>query len=119
MSGSRAKARDTASAIESFLDMMSAERGASLNTLAAYRRDLLDFAGYMTARNFTQATRNDVKTYLQQISKSGLAGSSQARRLSHLGNSFHSSMVRACVLMIRLTLSMPAPCTTLAESPFE
>jgi len=29
--------------IESFLDMMSAERGASPNTLTAYRRDLLDF----------------------------------------------------------------------------
>ena len=30
--------------IESFLDMMSAERGASENTIAAYRRDILDFA---------------------------------------------------------------------------
>ena len=29
--------------IELFLDMMSAERGASPNTLSAYRRDLLDF----------------------------------------------------------------------------
>ena len=33
-----------ATLIEAFLDMMSAERGASRNTLAAYRRDLLDFA---------------------------------------------------------------------------
>ena len=30
--------------VESFLDMMSAERGASRNTLDAYRRDILAFA---------------------------------------------------------------------------
>ena len=29
-------------AIESFLEMLAAERGASVNTLAAYRRDLED-----------------------------------------------------------------------------
>jgi integrase/recombinase XerD len=88
MTGSRARTRDTAAAIESFLDMMSAERGASQNTLAAYRRDLLDFAGYMKAGDFTRATRDDVKAYLRQLSKSGLAGSSQARRLSALRQFF-------------------------------
>ena len=36
--------------IEAFLDMMSAERGASINTMAAYRRDLLDFAGHRAGR---------------------------------------------------------------------
>ena len=30
---------------ELFLDMLAAERGAAANTLAAYRRDLDDFAG--------------------------------------------------------------------------
>ena len=88
MTGSRARPRDTATAIETFLDMMSAERGASQNTLAAYRRDLLDFAGYMKASSFTQATREDVKAYLRGLSRSGLAGSSQARRLSALRQYF-------------------------------
>ena len=44
MSAKRAHARDDAPLIEAFLDMMSAERGASINTLAAYRRDLIDFS---------------------------------------------------------------------------
>ena len=35
--------------IEAFLEMMSAERGAAANTLAAYRRDLDDYAGYFLA----------------------------------------------------------------------
>ena len=67
--------------------MMSAERGASQNTLAAYRRDLLDFAG-CTKGNFAKASRDDVKAYLQRLSKSGMAGSTQARKLSALRQFF-------------------------------
>ncbi len=74
MSGSLVKGLDTAAVLENFLDMMSAERGASQNTLAAYRRDLLDFAG-CTKGNFAKASRDDVKAYLQRLSKSGMAGS--------------------------------------------
>jgi len=36
--------------VESFLDMMSAERGAAANTLAAYARDLTDFCGWLASR---------------------------------------------------------------------
>ncbi|HVZ70620.1 MAG TPA: site-specific tyrosine recombinase XerD [Rhizomicrobium sp.] len=80
-------ARDTAAVLEDFLDMMSAERGASQNTLAAYRRDLLDFAGFIKG-NLTGASRDEVKAYLRHLSKSGMAGSSQARRLSALRQFF-------------------------------
>ena len=34
--------------IELFLDMIAAERGASVNTLDAYRRDLADFSADLT-----------------------------------------------------------------------
>jgi len=44
------KAAGSAHLIEAFLDMMSAERGAGANTLAAYRRDLLDFAGHLSSK---------------------------------------------------------------------
>jgi integrase/recombinase XerD len=73
-----------ASLIESFLDMMSAERGAGANTLAAYRRDLLDFSGALSARGLAvrTATREDVRQYLKSLAE--LAASSQARRLSAL-----------------------------------
>lgn len=71
--------RDNASLIEAFLDMMSAERGASRNTLAAYRRDLIDLAAAVPLRT---ATRDDLKKYLATLVASGMAASSQARRLS-------------------------------------
>jgi integrase/recombinase XerD len=79
------KAGDAA-LIESFLDMMGAERGASINTLAAYRRDLLDFTGHRANKgaSLRDAARDDVKAYLALLSTSGAAGSTQARRLSAL-----------------------------------
>lgn len=80
--------RDALHVIEAFLDMMSAERGASQNTLAAYRRDLQDFVGFLKATNLPDATRDQVRAYLQQLSQSGMAGSSQARRLSALRQFF-------------------------------
>lgn len=82
MTGSRAKG-SSATIIESFLDMMSAERGASRNTLAAYARDLSDFAAAVGGpiRDADQAA---VKKYLTLLSAGGLAPSSQARKLSAL-----------------------------------
>ena len=69
--------------IEAFLEMMSAERGAGANTLAAYARDLADFSAF--ARNgIAAASREDIKAYLVHLSGAGLAASSQARRLSAL-----------------------------------
>jgi integrase/recombinase XerD len=79
-----------ATLIEAFLDMMSAERGASINTLSAYRRDLLDFSGFRAGKGGSakSATRDDIKAYLAMLSKSGAAGSTQARRLSALRQFF-------------------------------
>jgi integrase/recombinase XerD len=79
-----------ATLIEAFLDMMSAERGASINTMSAYRRDLLDFCGHRAAKGGSAkaASRDDIKAYLALLSNSGAAGSTQARRLSALRQFF-------------------------------
>jgi integrase/recombinase XerD len=72
--------------VDSFLDMMSAERGASPNTLDAYRRDILDFAG-SCARSHTslkEASRNHIRSYLEALAAATLKPSSQARKLSAL-----------------------------------
>jgi len=73
--------RPGAHLIESFLDMMSAERGASANTLAAYRRDLLDFA---CSADPARASREQVGAFLNGLSTSGMSASTQARKLSAL-----------------------------------
>jgi integrase/recombinase XerD len=73
-------------AVEAFLDMMSAERGASRNTLDAYRRDLLAFAATLArlGASLKAATREDVQRHLAGFAASGAKPSSQARALSTL-----------------------------------
>jgi integrase/recombinase XerD len=74
-------AREAALA-EAFLEMLAAERGASLNTLAAYKRDLEDFR--QAAGGLADADSGRIRRYLAALSGRGLAASSQARKLSAL-----------------------------------
>ena len=78
--------RKATAAIELFLDMLSAERGAAANTLEAYRRDLDDFSSALAARggSVEKANTDDLRDYLAALAERGLAASSQARRLSAL-----------------------------------
>ena len=80
----RPKAAGNATLIELFLDMIAAERGASVNTLDAYRRDLADFSADLTVKNQTIAAADSdaLRAYLGRLSKRQLAPASVARRLS-------------------------------------
>lgn len=66
--------------------MLASERGASVNTLAAYRRDLDDFRN--VSGRLSNAEAAEVRRYLAALSSRGLAASSQARRLSALRQFF-------------------------------
>jgi integrase/recombinase XerD len=70
--------------------MMSAERGASRNTLASYRRDLDDAAAFLGASrgNLAEAGAADIRSYLEDLAARGFARTSQARRLSALRQFF-------------------------------
>jgi len=80
---SRATERSRA-LIELFLDMIASERGASRNTLEAYRRDLDDYAGFLSAKRTDAgaATTEDIRAYLAELNRRGFAATSVARRLS-------------------------------------
>ncbi len=70
--------------VERFLEMMSAERGAAANSLAAYGRDLQSYVEFLDARNASALTSdtNLVKGFLSEADAIGLARSTAARRLS-------------------------------------
>jgi integrase/recombinase XerD len=70
--------------VDSFLEMMSAERGAGRNTLEAYRRDLVLYGLFLSRKSLSaaNATTSDIRAYLAHVKSSGHAGSTQARRLS-------------------------------------
>ncbi len=76
--------------VGTFLEMMSAERGAASNTIDGYGRDLADYGAFLADRSvlFADAVRPDVQAYLEKLSHEGLAASSAARRLSAI-RQFH------------------------------
>ena len=82
--------------VDSFLDMLTTERGAALNTRHAYWRDLADVSLYLRSKRNTdidKASPEDLKAYLKDLSekvhskgnnKSKIAVRTVARRLSAL-----------------------------------
>ena len=73
-------------AIDSFLEMMSAERAASENTLLAYKRDLQDWGAAlkMANRDLLSVGSGSLESVLAAWAKQGLASSTAARKLSSL-----------------------------------
>jgi integrase/recombinase XerD len=76
--------------IETFLEMMAAERGASPATLDGYGRDLGDFAAFLGARGkaVDAAEAVDVADHMAELAARGMAASTQARHLSAI-RQFH------------------------------
>jgi integrase/recombinase XerD len=75
---------------ERFLEMMSAERGAAKNSIAAYRRDLQSWLEFLKTqgRSATNAATNDVRNFQAEAERLGLARTTAARRLSAI-KQFH------------------------------
>ncbi len=78
--------------IEAFTEMLAAERGAALNTIAAYLRDIRDFARFLQAARsgpgLAAADGADIRAYLAALEARHLSERTVARRLSALGQLF-------------------------------
>jgi integrase/recombinase XerD len=82
--------------VDSFLDMLTAERGAAMNTRQAYWRDLADFSLYLREakkREIVDASAEEIKSYLDDLAnkihvkgknRNQIATRTVARRLSAL-----------------------------------
>ncbi len=83
-SNNRSASGRDARLIDQFLEMMSAERGASRNTLEAYGRDLADYTRFLANAGASAANAqvNDVRAFLAALAKQRLAKTSAARKLS-------------------------------------
>lgn len=69
-------------AVNRFLEMMSAERGASANTLEAYGRDVEEFLTYCGGLALKEISRNDVGDFVQYLGRVGRSPKTVARKLS-------------------------------------
>jgi len=55
--------------IDNYLEMLASEKGAAMNTIAAYDRDLIDVDLFMQTRKVTidKATSSDIKAYIDEL----------------------------------------------------
>lgn len=68
--------------LEDFLEMMTAERGSSENTIEAYRRDIKEFWSFIKKQNPQDINKEDISNYLQALKKAGRATRTVNRKLS-------------------------------------
>ena len=76
--------------IESFVEMLIAERGAAANTVAAYRHDTAELAAHLAAhdKNLGNASSDDLRGYMTALARRRLSPRTAARRLSSLRQLF-------------------------------
>ena len=112
--------------VDAFLEMMAAERGAAANTIASYRIDLEDFAGF-TARRERRIEAADarlIRDYLSWLKAKGRSARTASRRLSSLRQFFrflHAERIRdddPCTGIDNPKLGRPLP-KYLAEEEVE
>ncbi len=67
--------------LKDFLNMIAAEKGAAANTLAAYRRDVLQFLQFF-GKDCLAAEDDDIAAFVRDLGSRGFASRSMARKLS-------------------------------------
>lgn len=83
--------------IDQFLDEIWLEKGLSANTLAAYRRDLLDLATRVPG-SLLKATEQDLLTAISQRFDAGYQARSSARWLSCLRSFYRHALARSRIV---------------------
>ncbi len=81
--------------LESFLNHLAVERGASKNTILAYRRDLEKYLDYLQVKNLSaeKMASQDFTNFVAYLRESGLSESSLARGVVAI-RSFHRFIAR-------------------------
>lgn len=74
--------------IDHFLEILQVERGASVNTLAAYRQDLEDFRKFLAISPLEKATPDNVRAYLAFLHAHNKKKTTVNRKLSALRQFF-------------------------------
>jgi integrase/recombinase XerD len=97
--------------VEDFLGYLTVERGASPNTISAYRADLARYAAFLGERGPLSPdaiTRDDVTAWITALKSGGAAPSTIERRVAAV-KSFHRFLVREGVTTNHPTAALPLP----------
>lgn len=71
-----------------FLDMMAAEKGAAVNTIAAYESDVEQFFEFIKEKDLRDVSSEDVSGYVRYLSGQSFAPKTTARKLSAIREFF-------------------------------
>jgi integrase/recombinase XerD len=97
--------------IDDFLSYLTVERGASPNTIAAYRADLKRYAvflGECGAPTVDTVTRDDVAAWMGTLRVAGAAPRTIERRVAAV-KSFHRFLIREGITTNHPTAALPLP----------
>jgi integrase/recombinase XerD len=96
---------------EDFIGYLAVERGASPNTIAAYRRDLRLYAEFLETRGIRSPdaiTRDDVVAWIASMRSAASAPTTIERRVAS-AKSFHRFLVREGITVNHPTAALPLP----------
>ncbi|MCJ8011148.1 site-specific tyrosine recombinase XerD [Paenibacillus sp. KQZ6P-2] len=97
--------------VQSFIRYIGDEKGLSRNTLESYKRDLLQFIGYLKEQGVESADqikKFHISMYMNYLKDNSFASSTVTRKLVSLRSFFHY-MVRESLLEQDPTLYMESP----------
>lgn len=99
------------SRLEQFLGHLSIERGASANTVEAYRRDLRAYLGFLDERGVRSSgsvTRDHLTAWVMALRERGYASATVRRKVSAV-RSFHRFLVREGLAETHPAAALPLP----------
>lgn len=96
--------------IEDYLQFCNIERGLSINTIVAYRQDLLEFLMFLKSRNMTSWPTEaiDIEAFLAQQHQENKASSSISRMISSL-RKFYQWLARKNIQKLNPMIEIDAP----------
>jgi len=97
-------------AVKAFLRNMEHVRGASRNTVSAYRRDLVEYVRHLESKGLSLDHPDSVKSFMGYLFRRGLARTTMARKVSAV-RSFCRFLVRQGLLAVNPGDGIPTPKT--------
>jgi integrase/recombinase XerD len=97
--------------VSEYLGYLSVERGASAHTIAAYGRDLREYAAFLAEKGITApdaVEREDVTSFVSALWVRGLAPSTVERKVAAV-KGFHKFLVRENLTENHPTARLPLP----------
>ncbi len=93
----RMASESNARVMSAFLDYLKVEKGLAPLTVSAYTTDIGQFAEFLEGHNrvLTNARRNDVRDFIQQLFSNGVDGRSVGRKLSALRHLYRHLLIDA------------------------